>query len=641
MTALAACLTWSDPTPARDRVARMLTAQRMFGPDHSAVEGTAHVALGRGLKRFLPEDVTDRQPVQMTGGRRALVADLRLDNRGDLIAALSLDGAQARLLSDSAILAQAIDHWGLDDTLPRLVGAFAFVLWDRRDESLTLVRDQMGLRPLIHTGRPGFLAVSSMPQGLFALPDCPLELNDARFVDRSFFRTQQGPETLFKGVCRVEPGCLTRLTRDDTASRRWSDLSEIRERADIGFGEAVEAVNAAMHQAVTSQLRSTRGIGCFLSGGLDSGVVAGIAAPVLAARNRPLHCFTAAPSQTERFATSLRPRVDETAQVGRIAERFPNLRSRVFPDDEGALTAPMEQLTRLTMDPIHNPLFTPSQAAMADAARQADLGVLFRATMGNFTFSAGYFGVLEADYLRRPAPLDEVRAVAGLWRSGEMRHKGALRSLAKALLPRPGYRWLLERVSPSEGALLPGVFLTENARDDIQGTDVRANGVDRADMLTRFDMGFAMKAFQVFYGADVRDPAADLRVVRLCLSLPRRYFTHRGEERAIGRALYRKNLSAALERAVRPAIQLADGGRIMASDLARIRSEIAKGCLAHGRFGEVDLDAVFDRALRAPDYGSWPSLNAHRINAHALTRLYSFNLFLNQISGSNRNGNEP
>ena len=115
------------PESAAD-CARMLSAQQIYGPHDRGTWTDCALALGRQLFKTLPEDDHDRQPLQTPDGRLILVADVRLDNRDELSAALGLPMSQTGQLCDAAILLASLEHWG-EDAVDRLTGDFAFALW--------------------------------------------------------------------------------------------------------------------------------------------------------------------------------------------------------------------------------------------------------------------------------------------------------------------------------------------------------------------------------------------------------------------------------------------------------------------------------------------------------------------------------
>src|SRR5262245_22213614 len=107
----------------------MLKAQKVYGPHDTSSWSAEGIALGRNLFRSLPEDVHDRQPLIGGGGRSALVADVRLDNRSELVEALGIEPDRARTLADAELLLLAWERWR-EAVFDRLLGDYAFALWD-------------------------------------------------------------------------------------------------------------------------------------------------------------------------------------------------------------------------------------------------------------------------------------------------------------------------------------------------------------------------------------------------------------------------------------------------------------------------------------------------------------------------------
>src|SRR5262249_2111855 len=155
--------------------------QALYGPHDAAQWADGGVALGRRLMRVLPEDKFDRQPLIGGDGRYVLVADVRLDNRDELTQALRISPSQARTLCDAAILLAAIERWD-ESCLERLVGDYAFALWDRARRRMLLARDPLGQRPMHYHRGHGFFAFASMPKGLHALPEVPYAPDEERIA---------------------------------------------------------------------------------------------------------------------------------------------------------------------------------------------------------------------------------------------------------------------------------------------------------------------------------------------------------------------------------------------------------------------------------------------------------------------------
>src|SRR3954453_21827506 len=168
MSAIAGFWSFGPREEADGRCRQMLASLKDYGPDSTDTAETDGLAFGRNLYKLLPEDEFDRQPLIGGDGRFRLVADIRLDNRSELQAALGLTAPEAAGLPDSAILLRALERWS-DQALEHIVGDYAFAFFDRHAGTLMLARDPVGQRPLFWHRSDGFFAFASMPRGLHAL----------------------------------------------------------------------------------------------------------------------------------------------------------------------------------------------------------------------------------------------------------------------------------------------------------------------------------------------------------------------------------------------------------------------------------------------------------------------------------------
>jgi asparagine synthase (glutamine-hydrolysing) len=176
--------------------------------------------MGRRLFRTLPEDIYDRQPLLSRDGRLVLVADVRLDNREELTAELNIASSDALKRCDAEVLLACLEHWG-EGAIDRLVGDFAFALWNASKQTLLLVRDFLGHRPLHYHCCDGFFAFASMPKGLHALPDVPRAPDEQMMAEFLTLIPQVGPRTFFRHIARVEPAHIVTVTRSGVSSRLY------------------------------------------------------------------------------------------------------------------------------------------------------------------------------------------------------------------------------------------------------------------------------------------------------------------------------------------------------------------------------------------------------------------------------------
>ena len=222
MTAIAGIWRMRGGPEAAPECARMLGAQAIYGRDQEKIWAEGPFALGIRLSKLLPEDVYDTQPLVGGGGRFILAADLRLDNREDLIAALDIPPTLGGTTCDAAILLAAFERWG-ENCCDRLVGDYAFALWDTQDQRLVLSRDYLGMRPLHYHRGKEFFAFASMPKGLHALAEIPRAPDEDRIAEFIALLPEHGPQSFFKGVERVEAAHIVSMTPSGLHARRhWN-----------------------------------------------------------------------------------------------------------------------------------------------------------------------------------------------------------------------------------------------------------------------------------------------------------------------------------------------------------------------------------------------------------------------------------
>jgi asparagine synthase (glutamine-hydrolysing) len=228
--------------------ARMLAAQQMYGPQDGQRRSHGPIAMGRRLFRTLPEDIYDRQPLRSRDGRLMLVADVRLDNRCELTAELNIASSDALQRCDAEVLLACLEHWG-EGAIDRLVGDFAFALWDTSTQSLLLARDFLGHRPLHYHCGNGFFAFASMPKGLHALPDIPRAPDEQMLAEFLTLIPQAGPRTFFRHIARVEPAHIVTVTRSGVSSRLYWQPQQPR-AGRLPTAKYVEGLRYHLDQAV-------------------------------------------------------------------------------------------------------------------------------------------------------------------------------------------------------------------------------------------------------------------------------------------------------------------------------------------------------------------------------------------------------
>ena len=287
---------------------KMLESLSHRGSDGSGTWKKESLGLGHVMQWTTPESLHERLPFFDEASQLVITADARIDNRDELIGILRIADYPAELISDSMLILASYKKWG-ERCLDRLLGDFAFAIWDGRNQSLFCARDPLGVKHFYYYHCPGrIFAFASEIKGLLSLPFVPRELNELNIAYHLLPVYDDKVSTLYKKILRLPASHYLRANRDDVRLQKaWSpDLSkELRLRSDEDYADAFREV---FTEAVRCRLRSAFPVGSMLSGGLDSSSITCIAGELLRNEGKaPLHTFSAIwPSMAPKS-----PKIDE------------------------------------------------------------------------------------------------------------------------------------------------------------------------------------------------------------------------------------------------------------------------------------------------------------------------------------------
>jgi asparagine synthase (glutamine-hydrolysing) len=196
--------------------------------------------------------------------------------------------------SDTETLLEAIANWGVEETLNRCVGMFAFGLWDREARTLTLARDRFGEKPLYYgwvgQGVSRAFAFASELKALRSYPGFKNALNREALAQYLRFTYVPAPLSIFEGISKLEPGCLLTVSRS-AGNFEQAEQLEVHHQNWFSFNnlvatstseliesekEAIGELEQSLAQAVKAQTISDVPLGVFLSGGVDSSAIAAL-----------------------------------------------------------------------------------------------------------------------------------------------------------------------------------------------------------------------------------------------------------------------------------------------------------------------------------------------------------------------------
>jgi asparagine synthase (glutamine-hydrolysing) len=263
-------------------VERMTDAVRHRGPDDAGVAIVSRaphapsVILGHRRLAIIDLSSAGRQPMS-DGEGRWITYNGEIYNYRELRSELQSLGAVFRTGTDTEVILRAHSQWG-NDAFRRLRGIFALALWNDNEKELTLARDHLGVKPLYLWEAGGTLLFASEVRGLLASGHAGRRLSVAGLRSLLAFGSVQDPETLVDGVRSLLPGHVATWKNGTfREASSWSIPVHGAGETVVRPDEAFETLRHALRDAVASQLVSDVPLGVFLSGGIDSSIVAALA----------------------------------------------------------------------------------------------------------------------------------------------------------------------------------------------------------------------------------------------------------------------------------------------------------------------------------------------------------------------------
>lgn len=267
------------PPPSRAALLRMAGALHHRGPDEHGIYRDRRAGLAHARLSIIDLS-TGQQPLSNEDGSLWVVYNGEIFNYVELRAELAALGHVFRTKSDTEVIVHAYEQWG-DGSFERYNGQFAIALWDAARGALVLARDRLGVRPLHVCEHGGRVLFASEIKAIFAAdPGVPRAFDPAGLDQTFTFWSVVAPRTLFEGVEEIPPGHVRTYTAQGRTERAYAAIRYPESPAE-GFqgslDDAVAAVRGALREATRLRmLRADVPVGSYLSGGLDSSLVAAL-----------------------------------------------------------------------------------------------------------------------------------------------------------------------------------------------------------------------------------------------------------------------------------------------------------------------------------------------------------------------------
>jgi asparagine synthase (glutamine-hydrolysing) len=265
--------------PTREQLLAMAGSLRHRGPDEFGLYRDRRAGLAHARLSIIDLS-TGQQPLANEDDTLWVAFNGEIFNYVELRAELEALGHRFRTRSDTEVIVHAYEAWG-PAAFRRFNGQWAIALWDEPTGTLVLARDPFGVRPLYLCEHDGVLYFASEVKAIFAASAAIPRAFDPRGLDEVFtFWTPVAPQTVFAGVTELPPGGV-RVYRGDTVEDSTAYEPAFPAEDGDGFAgsleDAVVAVRTALEEATSLRmLRADVPVGSYLSGGLDSSLVAAL-----------------------------------------------------------------------------------------------------------------------------------------------------------------------------------------------------------------------------------------------------------------------------------------------------------------------------------------------------------------------------
>lgn len=526
-----------DPAALASRMAQSLDRMALRGPDGAGEWNDGTCALGHRRLAIVDLNPTGDQP--MVRDRHAIVFNGMIYNYRTLRDELTALGSSFQSDSDTEVILEGWKAWG-EGLLPRLQGMFVFAIWERQHKRLTVARDRFGKKPLVYRAANGRFAFASDLRALQLLE------GDKGAVDaealRWFFTLRYIPldRSILQGVRRLLPGELVVVDADGDRCRQWYQPSEEIPGAAPSEEDTADQLRMLIRQSVADRLVADVPVGAFLSGGIDSAIVAAC----MVAHGHDTHTFTVG------FAGAT-PYYEERPAAQRVATHLGCRHTEIEVAADDAIAA-IDAVFDGLDEPFADSSAIPTYLVSRETRRHVTVALSGDGADEVFGGYRKYQGELRArQYQALPGPLRRGLIEPLIRQLPEKRGDGLREKLRRlkrfarqagkpaaerqagwmSLMGDDEQRVLLNHPAPDLAAVVATLRSTAgDAVNDMLRAELSL-GLP-GDMLTKVDR------MSMANGLEVRCPMLDHRVVEFAVSLPGAMKVRKGNGKAILRKAF-------------------------------------------------------------------------------------------------------
>jgi len=536
---------------------RMMNKLKVYPIDKAGILVNKGVFLGCGLQYITPESKIEELPFYDKNKGITITADAIIDNREELIDIFNISKELINYVTDSQLILMSYDKWG-EDCPKYLIGDFTFAIWDEKKNQLFCARDHTGTRTFYYYDSKESFAFCTIINPLLVVLDDKILLNEkwiTDFLALPLTLSQcECSETIYENIHELAPA--TSLTISDKGifkNKYWDPLSNIKvsRHKDDKFYE--EEFRKVFSEAVRCRLRSSGEVGIMLSGGMDSGSVACVAAKQLDKVNKNLKAYSSIPMEGYETKNSKYEIVDESEYIDSIKKENKNIDLTYCRNEGKNSLSDMKKILDIFEQPhkiVENMFW---YNGIMSLAASENCKVILNGQFGNLTISYGDFMTHISTLYGKKKLLSIVKEILSYGKVRNVSTKKLSEYVFKAMLP-----YKLKKLVSVTIRKKPNLFSSNlvnkkladkwnikqrflhNGYYNEVGKFYNINESKRfmMDPVLFSQMASFETRFSMAYGMVERDPTRDKRVIEFCLSVPSEQFVRNGEDRyLIRRAL--------------------------------------------------------------------------------------------------------
>jgi asparagine synthase (glutamine-hydrolysing) len=476
------------------------------GSDGIDVVSTGHVMMGHWHFWTTPEEVGERQPLELNNSQLKIVFDGRIDNREELFGKLNITPAEGKSLSDAALVLRAFAHWR-EDCFKYFIGEFALVILDEARNEVICACDPLGDRVLFYAFFNTQLVIASEPWAVAGANQTKPELNESAVAHYFALRVPQDGQTFFNNIYELLPAHIMEVGANDYRLWRYwqpDPHKKIRYKTDEEYAEHFRSL---LEESIHCRMRSPLKVGVLMSGGLDSTPVASLAARMIAPQ-----ILT-----TLSYVFDELPECDERQYIDAVKDRW-KINSIQFTGDDSWTFKDWSNWPHNPNQPDRN-FYRLLLENTYQRAKEEGVGVLLTGYMGDHLYSASsdWIADMVVDGQFMKAVKELIFQIKNMgWK--ETIKTGHLRRIARRMIDaiRPG-ALRLPRGKNVPAWINPDYASFFSSRQNMNPVFER-NGSLLA-LATSNDVSSAA-SYTSRHGVELRNPYRDRRLVEFILAIP-------------------------------------------------------------------------------------------------------------------------